>query len=298
MSESMTITRVPGVNVGHFTDSAAQTGLTVLRFPGGAVAGVDVRGAAPGTRETDLLRPENSVQSIHALLLTGGSAFGLDAAAGVMDYLQEMGEGVAVGPLRVPIVPGAVIFDLGTGQPVAPTREQAYHAMQEANDQPVVMGRVGVGTGATVGKLRGMMDASPGGLGSACITLPDGTLVGGLAVVNAFGDVVGEGGQVLAGLRGPSTEEQLLAQGDAEPMIGGNTTLGVVATNARLDKAGCLRLAQMAHDGFARSIHPCHTPYDGDVIFVVSTGNRSSDLLSLGVAAVHVMEQSVRCAVQ
>lgn len=283
------ITDVPGIRVGHWTDSVGLTGCTVVLLPQeGAIASVDVRGAAPGTRETDLLRPENSVDRIHALCLSGGSAFGLAAASGVMDHLAEQGIGLAIGPVTVPIVPAAVVFDLLEGSPVRPGADAGRHACVDAEPgSPCGNGRFGAGTGATVGKLAGPEYAVPGGIGSASTPLRDGGVVGALAVVNAFGNVVAADGSLLAG-----TTRPLVA-----PALGGNTTLVVVATDLSLTKSQAARLATVAHDGLAHAIRPVHTSYDGDTVFAVSTGVAQASTLVLELAAVEVVARAIRRAV-
>lgn len=300
----MSITEVAGVRVGHWTDPVARTGCTVILTPDvGAVAGVDVRGAAPGTRETDLLRPGMLVQRVHAVCLCGGSAFGLAAADGVMRFLRERDVGIAVGSARVPIVPAAVIFDLAHGEPAAPGPEQGYAACLAATSGPPAEGRVGAGTGATVGKLLGPEGSCPGGVGSAAVHLPNGATVGALAVVNAVGDVHGRDGRVLAGARAPDGAfadawRVLLESGSPlPPMPGGNTTIAVVATDAGLDKAQCGKLAERAHDGLALAIRPAHTILDGDAVFALSVGEAEADLISLGVAAVEAMWRAIERAV-
>jgi L-aminopeptidase/D-esterase-like protein len=290
----VSITDVAGVRVGHWSDHQARTGCTVLLLAdAGAVAGVDVRGAAPGTRETDLLRPGNTVERVHAILLTGGSAFGLAAADGVMRWLAERQIGVAVGPAVVPIVPAAVLFDLGAGSSeVRPGPVEGYAACEDAaRAAPCVSGRLGAGTGATVSKLYG--SPLPGGLGTASLKLPDGATVGALAVVNAVGDVFDRTGRAVARPE-PHTLKRLLEEGPPVRLVAGaSTTLGVVATDARLDKAACNRLATVAHDALALAIRPVHTPFDGDTVFAVSTGGRDSDLLSLGAAAVEALRTAI-----
>ncbi len=294
----MALTDVAGVRVGHWSDPLAQTGCTVVLLPpDGAVAGVDVRGAAPGTRETDLLRPGCTVERVHAVLLTGGSAFGLAAADGVMRWLAERRIGVAVGPALVPIVPAAVLFDLGTGSPTAyPGPEQGYSACEDAaRGAGCTSGRHGAGTGATVGKLFGA--PRPGGLGTASVTLPDGSTVGALAVVNAVGDVVDRSGRVVGGAAADSWT-RLLEEGPPKPLVAGaSTTLAVVATDAGLDKTACNRLATVAHDALAMSIRPVHTPFDGDTVFALSTGARESNMLSLCVGAVEALRTAIERAV-
>lgn len=263
---------VPGITVGHADDQNAATGCTVVLCEGGAVGGVDVRGAAPGTRETALLRPENTIERVHAVLLTGGSAFGLNAAAGVMEYLEGRGIGYPVQTGVVPIVPAAVIFDLGIGdQKVRPDAAMGRAACIAATNAAPTEGSVGAGTGATVGKLAGPARATKGGVGTASVQV-DSYTVGALVVVNAVGEVVDEAGQVLAGVRpeahGLSTDGSSITDG---PVPGESTTIGVVATDMPLDKAGATRLAQAAHDGLARAVRPAHTAFDGDTFFALST---------------------------
>jgi L-aminopeptidase/D-esterase-like protein len=292
------ITDVSGVRVGHWSDPVALTGCTVVLLPpDGAVAGVDVRGGAPGTRETDLLKPGRTVERVHALLLSGGSAFGLAAADGVMRWLAEQGIGVAVGRVRVPIVPAAVIFDLERGSATAhPGPDEGYAAcVDAARGSACTSGRFGAGTGATVGKLFG--NPSPGGLGTASLRLPDGVTVGALAVVNGVGDVVDHSGRVISGAAADAWT-RLLEQGPPERLVAGaSTTLAVVATDAALDKTACSRLATIAHDALAMSIRPVHTPYDGDAVFAISTGSRESDLVSVCVGAVEALRVAIERAV-
>jgi len=287
-----TITDVRGVSVGHFTHAQRATGCTVVLCPQGAVAGVDVRGGAPGTRETDLLRPENTVDRVHALLLTGGSAFGLDAAGGVMRWLEQQGHGVAVGAVRVPIVPAAVIFDLWHGDPsIRPDAAAGHAACVAASTSAPAQGSVGVGAGATVGKLFGIERAMAGGIGAASVRV-GGITVGALVVVNATGDVIDpSSGQPIAGARKSAASRQLIhatqavLRGELPERLhsGAATTIGVVATDAVLDKAQCTKLASMAHDGLARSISPVHTPYDGDTMFALATGSASAPSATLGL---------------
>ena len=270
---------VPGVLVGHTTDLIGLTGCTAVLFGGaGAVVGVDVRGSSPGTRETDLLNPIGRVEEAHALLLTGGSAFGLAAASGVVHYLEENGIGYDVRVARIPLVPAAVIFDLAVGDPDArPDAGMGYEAAAAAQSGDFEQGSVGAGTGATVGKVFGITRAMKGGLGSASVTLPGGLVVGALVVVNAFGDVRDPSTGVI--LAGPRYEDGTPADSvehfmEAAPFVrwGENTTLGIVATNARLTKPGATKVAQMAHDGLARVVYPVHTSLDGDTIFAASIG--------------------------
>jgi L-aminopeptidase/D-esterase-like protein len=308
MSNS-TLTAVPGLRVGHWSDLDGGTGCTVMLCPpGGAVAGVDVRGGAPGTRETDLLRPECTVGRVHALLLGGGSAFGLAAADGVMRWLEERGIGYDVGIARVPIVPAAILFDLPVGRPdVRPDAAAGYAACSAAHADPVAQGNVGAGVGASVGKARGLKYATKGGLGSASILRPDGLIVAALAVVNAFGNVYDpRTGQPIAGAR--LTDEQgsfvdfadpvaILAESRDFRFAAANTTLAVVATNGSLTKSGATKVAQMAHDGLARAIRPLHTSIDGDVVFCLSCGERSVSADVAGALAADVLAQAVVNAV-
>jgi L-aminopeptidase/D-esterase-like protein len=295
------ITDVPGIRVGHWTDPVGLTGCTVVLLPeDGAVASVDVRGAAPGTRETDLLQPGRTVERVHAILLCGGSAFGLAAADGVMSYLASQGVGVETPFARVPIVPAAVLYDLGAGSPDArPDAAAGRQACVDAEPgSPCGSGRFGAGTGATVGKLLGPEHEAPGGIGSASILLPGGGVVGAVAAVNAVGDVVAEDGTVLAGAVSSGVEQRLLAEGlPAAPVLGSNTTLVVVATDVALTRAQAHRLAVVAHDGLARSIHPVHTSVDGDAVFTVSTGDREEEQVVLETATVRVVAEAVRRAV-
>jgi L-aminopeptidase/D-esterase-like protein len=294
----VSITEVPGVRVGHWSDPVGRTGCTVVLLPDeGAVGGVDVRGSAPGTRETDLLRPGMLVERVHAICLCGGSAFGLAAADGVMRYLRERRVGFPAGPALVPIVPAAVIFDLGTGSPdVFPGPDAGYAACLDGErGGELAEGAVGAGAGATVAKLLGPEGARPGGVGSAVVRLPSGALVGALAVVNALGDVVGRDGSLLAGA---GAGRRLLEHGLPAPAApGANTTLGVLATDAALDKAGCRKLAELGHDAFALAIRPAHTMFDGDTVFAVSTGRAEADVISLGVAATEAMWRAIERAV-
>jgi L-aminopeptidase/D-esterase-like protein len=298
------ITDVPGIEVGHWTDLAAATGCTVVLCRSGAVGGVDVRGGAPGTRETDLLRPECLVERVHAVLLAGGSAFGLAAADGVMRYLEEQGIGFDTGVAKVPIVPAAVLFDLAIGRAdVRPGPDAGYAACQAATRGPVAEGNVGAGTGATVGKMLGSGLAVKSGLGTASQAI-GGLVVGALVVVNALGDVVDPAtGRILAGARAPTdtgfVDALVIARaGLAQALAGRNTTLGVVATNAALSKAQAHKVAQMAHDGLARTIRPVHTPFDGDAVFALSTGDLPADAGLVGTIAAEVLAEAVLHAVR
>ncbi len=303
-----TITAVPNLLVGHYTDVERATGCTVVLTPQGARAGVDVRGFAPGTRETDALRPEKLVQEVHGVLITGGSAFGLAAADGVMRWLAEHDYGFDTGFGRVPIVPAAVLFDLMIGDPRAyPDADAGYQACEAASDAPVPMGNVGAGTGATVGKILGPRYAMKGGLGSARVKIGGGVTVGALVAVNALGDVVDpRTGEILAGARKPLVggfvNTAQLLQGQLGQtilnVVGGNTTLAVVATDAYLTKTQLTALASMAHDGLARAIRPVHTMLDGDTIFALSTGDRKADPTAVGAAAVEALAEAVVRAVR
>ncbi len=309
-----TLTDVAPLQVGHFTDPRRPTGCTVvLCGPAGAVAGVDVRGAAPGTRETDLLSPLNTVERVHAVMLAGGSAFGLDAAGGVMRWLDERGIGVPVGPARVPIVPAAILFDLWFGDAsIRPDAAAGYAACADASAAPVQRGSVGAGTGASFGKLFGFERATKGGIGSATRVV-DGITVGALVALNAIGDVIDPAtGLVLAGARGDdgrplgisasllSGRTPLSPMRSPDPLHGSATTLVIVATDAVLDKVAANRLATIAHDGLARTIDPVHTPSDGDTVFALATGaaGRSLSLATLGVMAAHAVADAVLDAVR
>ena len=302
------LTDVAGLLVGHFTDSRRPTGCTVVLAEAGAVCGVDVRGGAPGTRETDLLDPVNTVQQVHALVLSGGSAFGLDTATGVMRHLEEKGIGFPVGVGRVPIVPAAILFDLGLGDwKIRPDANAGYAAARAASSAPAAEGCVGVGAGATVGKLGGLGRAMKSGTGSASVRLSNGGVVAALVAVNALGDVVDPAtGRPLAGLRtldGRSlrgTLDALLAgERPGRPLPGENTAIGVVATNVTLSKSEATRVAQMAHDGLAQAIRPVHTPWDGDTLFALSTGAVTVEdaTLLVGSLAAEVVARAVVRAV-
>jgi L-aminopeptidase/D-esterase-like protein len=303
------ITDLAGLSVGHFTDPRRPTGCTVLLCPQGTVAGVDVRGAAPGTRETDLLHPLATIDEVHALLLTGGSAFGLDAATGVMRWLEERGHGVAVGPARVPIVPAAVLFDLWLGDAsIRPGEEAGYAAAQAASSQPSAQGNLGAGAGASVGKLFGIEHAMRGGIGAASLKLGAIT-VGALVAVNAVGDVLAEQGEVLAGARGDDghtrvgiTRSLLAGNGPPrwmQPMQGTATTIGVVGTDAQLSKAEANKLASLAHHGLSRAIDPI-TTHDGDTLFALATGRAGmpGELSAIGALAAECVARAIRNAVR
>ncbi len=302
------ITDVAGLAVGHFTHPARATGCSVLLCPQGAVAGVDVRGGAPGTRETDLLQPENLIERVHAILLTGGSAFGLDAAAGVMRWLEEHGHGLAVGAVRVPIVPAAVLFDLWQGDlSIRPDAAAGYAACVAAHTDKPAQGNVGAGAGATVGKLFGIERAMRGGIGTASIRVGSVT-VAAMVAVNATGDVFDPTeGTLLAGARTSADSRHLLhtvaalVRGEMPQRLqaGMATTIGVIATDAQLDKAQCRKLASMAHDGLARCINPIHTPHDGDTLFALATGvgGQPGNLTLIGTLAAEVTARAVVSAI-
>jgi L-aminopeptidase/D-esterase-like protein len=294
-----TITAVPGIRVGHATDASAATGCTVVLCEEGAVAGVDVRGLAPGTRETDAIRPGRLVREAHGVLLTGGSAFGLDAAGGVMRYLEERGIGFGVGAVRVPIVPAAVIFDLGVGDACRrPDTAMGYAACEASTADPVQMGSLGAGTGATVGKARGCV-GSPGGVGSSLASGPDGLIVGAVVAVNAVGNVVGPDGRVVAGARDAESGRFVdVSTRMSDVGIGANTTIGVVATNAALEPDGAGRVASMAHDGLSRAIRPAHTAYDGDTLFALATGAVDARVDAVGALAAAAVANAIVRAVE
>jgi L-aminopeptidase/D-esterase-like protein len=309
------ITDVPGIKVGHAHNLEARTGCSVVLCKReGAVAGVDVRGAAPGTRETDLLEPGNLVERVHAILLTGGSVFGLDAACGVVRWLEERGVGFDVGVAHVPIVPAAVIFDLAVGDAsVRPCSSMGYDACERASSDAVEEGQVGVGAGAMVGKILGIGMASAGGVATASIKLTSGVTVGAIVVVNSFGDIIDPAnGRILAGARSPkgrgwldtqrAIESAIFTQSDKKskkplpPRAFSaieNTTLAVVATDARLTKAEARKVAVMAHDGMARAIKPIHTMFDGDTIFALSTGKLQSDVTTIGSVAADLIARAI-----
>jgi L-aminopeptidase/D-esterase-like protein len=286
-ASNTTLTAVKGIKVGHFTRRERATGCTVILPPPGTIASVDVRGSAPATRETDLLNPVNDAQVVHAVVLSGGSAFGLDAATGVMRFLEEQGIGYEARGVKIPIVPGASLIDLAFGgnPKIRPDADCGYKAAAATTDQPVTEGNIGAGAGATVGKLGGFAGAMKTGIGTSAITLLNGLIVSAIAAVNAAGDVIDPAtGQVIAGMRTADgsladARKQLRAGNWIQPPSAGeNTTLGLVATNARLTKVEAQKVAQMAHDGYARAISPVHTPGDGDTIFALATGSLDLDV--------------------
>jgi L-aminopeptidase/D-esterase-like protein len=311
------ITDVRGIEVGHAQNDEALTGCTVILCRKGAVAGVDVRGGAPGTRETDLLDPVNLVEKVHAIVLAGGSAFGLDAASGVMKYLEEHKIGFNTGAAKVPIVPSAILFDLNIGQAdVRPDSAMGYSAAAAASSNVPAEGNVGAGTGASVGKMFGMSLATKSGVGTASMNIGGGIIVGALVAVNAWGDVVDpHTSEIIAGLRsgrvGPirvggtnrfADTLAMMKKPVGRGLLGfasrANTVIGVVATNAKLTKSQATKVAQMAQDGIARTMRPAHTMLDGDAIFALSTGGRKTDVTTVGAFAAETMTEAVLRAVR
>jgi len=311
------ITDVKGIRVGYAQNDHALTGCTVILCEAGAVGGVDQRGGAPGTRETDALYPLHLVKKVHAIVLAGGSAFGLDAASGVVRYLEEREIGFDVGVARVPIVPAAILFDLNVGQSdVRPDADMGYRACLNASTHPPLEGNFGAGCGATVGKIFGIKNAMKAGMGSASLEIGAGIVVGALVVVNALGDVIDPAnGQIIAGARLDDTlqsspnprfafadtlrvMQSMVAGSSLGYSTPGNTVIGVVATNAAMNKEQACKMAQMAQDGLARTIRPAHTMLDGDTIFALSTGNRKADINILGAFAAEVFASAVLRAVR
>jgi L-aminopeptidase/D-esterase-like protein len=296
------LTDIPGIRVGHVTEERALTGCTVVLCEQGAIGGVDLRGGATGTRELSPLDPWHIAPRVHGLLLSGGSAFGLDAAGGVMRYLEERGHGFRVGKACVPIVPAAIIFDLSVGDAnLRPDMAMGYEACRRATSEPVAEGSVGVGTGATVGKARGVEYAMKGGVGTASITFPDGLIVAALVVVNCWGDVL-RNGQIIAGARDPhgrfADAMHLLHSGQVSRQVGSlNTTLGIVATNAAFGKVDLTKVAQLAHQGLTRTIAPVYTMFDGDLMFALSMGTQTADLHRVGFTAADMVAEAVVRAV-
>lgn len=314
------LTAVEGIKVGHHTLTERPTGCTVILIDGDGVGGVSQRGGAPGTRETDLLNPLNMVDKVNAVVLSGGSAFGLDAATGTVRWLEEHNIGWPAGPSKVPIVPSAILFDLGLGgnPKVRPTADCGYKAAEAANAGPVAEGTVGAGAGATVGKIGGIAEHTgypagrrlpmKSGIGTASIRLPSGLVVAAIVAVNAVGDIIDpETGKVIAGARNPDgslADARKIVRGGASLdslRPGENTTIGLVATNAKLSKAQASRMALMADDGFARAIYPSHTNGDGDTIFSIATGRWAgeADITLIGALAADTMAHAiVRAATQ
>jgi len=298
------LTAISGLQVGHWTDLNAATGCTVVLCPKGAVAGVDVRGTAPGTRETDLLNPVCMVEKVHAILIGGGSAYGLAAANGVMRWLEQRSYGFDTGVAHVPIVPAAILFDLAIGRAnIRPGTAAGCAACDAAHNGPVQQGNVGAGTGATAGKTLGFAQATKTGLGSASRVVGDDIVISALVAVNAFGDVYDpKKQQIIAGARHPQggfadslkvLEHGVSASNMADVAAISNTTLAVVATNVALTKAEATKMAQMAQDGLARTIRPIHTHFDGDTIFALSYGNKQADINLVGALAAEVLAEAV-----
>ncbi len=304
--EEIPFTSIDGIKVGHAQNFEAATGCTVIICEEGATAGVDVRGGSPGTRETDLLDPQNLVDKIHAVMLSGGSAFGLDAASGAMKYLEEKGIGFDVQITKVPIVCSAVLFDLVVGDyKVRPDLKMGYEACKNATDKECPNGNIGAGTGATVGKFLGMERAMKGGLGSYAVQIGD-LKVGAIVAVNALGDIIDpETGEILAGLLDEDGKkiigtENVMAQQYSEKknIFSGNTTIGVVATNGIFTKSEANKLASMAHNGYARTMRPAHSIFDGDTIFTMATGKVEADINVVGFLAARTMERAVVNAIK
>ncbi len=316
MESKDSITNVPGIRVGHADDPEALTGCTVVLCEGGAICGVDQCGGAPGTRETDLLRPMHLVQKVHAVLLAGGSAYGLDAASGVMRYLEERGIGFDVQVAKVPIVPAAILFDLAVGRAdVRPDADMGYRACENASGERTAVGNAGAGMGATLGGMLGPAGRMKSGIGTASEELGGGAVVGAIVAVNSLGDVVDPGtGEILAGTRptkvgpiklggeGPFADGMKVMKSMAGKTLlrfasKGNTVIGVVATNAELTKEDANKVAQMAQDGLARAIRPAHTMLDGDTLFALSTGGKAVDVNIVGAYAAEVVTRAIVGAV-
>jgi L-aminopeptidase/D-esterase-like protein len=310
------ITDVPGILVGHAQNDEALTGCTIILCEKGAVGGVDQRGGAPGTREVDALHPMHLVNKVHGVMLAGGSAFGLDAASGAMRYLEEKGVGFDTRVAKVPIVPSAILFDLGIGKSdVRPDAAMGYQACLNVSSEPPIEGNVGAGTGATVGKIFGPAQCMKSGIGTASLEIGAGVIVGAIVAVNAFGDVIDPAnGQIIAGARsrdvGPlhigapgyfADTLQVMKSLIGRTVLGfgsrSNTVIGVVATNARLNKEEVNKVAQMAHDGLARTIRPAHTMVDGDTIFALATGEHPGDVNIVGAYGAEVFAQAILRAV-
>ena len=295
------LTDIPGIRVGHVSDFEGITGCTVILAEGGAVTGVDIRGSATGSQELDVLSPLHITPHIHGICLAGGSAFGLEAASGVRNYLEANGIGFPFGGARVPIVPAAILFDLGIGKAnVRPTKEMGYAAAKAATTEAVAEGSVGAGTGATVGKLRGMSQAMKSGIGSFTVKVGPKVLVSALVAVNAFGDVIDpKTTKVIAGARKSQESRDFIDStaairtGARLETVAGNTILGVVATNARLTKAQATTLAGLAQHGMVRTVSPVHTIVDGDLVFAMSVGSETTDFISLGVAAADALSEAI-----
>lgn len=313
----ITPTSIKGIRVGHAHDEEALTGCTVILCEQGVVGGVDQRGGAPGTRETDALHPVHLVEVVHAVVLAGGSAFGLDAASGVVRYLEERGVGFDTGVVKVPIVPAAILFDLNIGNPhIRPNADMGYQACLNASTAEPAEGNVGAGIGATVGKILGIGQAMKGGIGCAGMHLGGGVLVSAIVAVNAFGDIVDpKSGEIIAGARSLQKGPLKIGKGDyfantlevMKSLVGrtvlsfasrGHTVIGCVITNARLSKDKITKVAQMAQDGIARSVRPAHTMLDGDTIFALATGEKKADVNIVGAFAAEVVAQAILQAIR
>ena len=306
------LTSIAGIRVGHYEDDHALTGCTVILCDQGAVGGVDQRGGAPGTRQTDAMYPMHLVEQVNAVVLAGGSAFGLDAASGVVQYLEEQEIGFDVRVARVPIVPAAILFDLNIGRAdIRPTAQFGYQACLKAAREPPAEGNVGAGCGATVGKILGIEQAMKAGIGSACYQIGKDLKVGALVAVNAFGDIIDpQTGQIIAGARLPAapperrfadTLEVMRSMASAKTLRFGppqDTVIGVVITNARLNKEETNKVAQMAQDGLARAVRPAHTMLDGDTLFALSTGEHAADVNAIGAFAAEAVTQAILNAVK
>ena len=304
-NKKRSITDVENILVGQVSDSKALTGCTVILCEEGAVCGVDQRGGAPGTRETDLLRPMHMVEKVHAIVLAGGSAFGLDAASGVMRFLEENKYGFDTGFAKVPIVPSAILYDLGLGDAhIRPDAEMGYQACKNASSKCPESGNAGAGTGATVGKILGMTQAMKSGIGTAATELNQGLLVGAIVAVNAFGDIYDPAlNKIIAGSADhfANTQEMMRSMiGKAALQIASksNTVIGVVATNAQLSKEEINKVAQMAQDGLARGIRPAHTMFDGDTLFALSTGKKKCDVNTVGAFAADMVAEAILEAIK
>ncbi len=305
-----TLTDVAGIRVGHVTHLVGATGCTVIICPDGTVGGVDQRGGAPGTRETDLLRPLHLVNTVNAVVLSGGSAYGLATADGVMRWLEEHNIGYRSGTgFLVPIVPAAILMDLGIGElGIRPVAAMGYAACEAASEGAVAQGCVGAGTGCRLGAMRGNEFATKGGIGSASVELSDGLVVAALCAVNCVGDVLDERGEIMAGLRQPPDGNTFSGMLNAlktiahmeilPPRSDSNTIIGVVATNAKLNKEQVNKVAQMAHDGIAQAVRPAHTMWDGDTLFALATGEKTANVTAIGAYAAEVVAQAIRNGVR
>ncbi len=300
-----TLTAIKGIRVGHAQNIEALTGCTVILCPPHTVGGVDQRGGAPATRETDLLRPMHIVQHVNAILLTGGSVFGLSAADGVVRYLKEKNIGYSTPDGPVPIVPTAALYDLNIGKPgIHPDAAMGYAACIAASDAPLIGGAIGAGTGAKVGNLMGPAFATRTGIGTAALDLGNGLIIAALIAVNAVGDIVNARGEIIAGLRAAPDSKEFVGTLNMLKMIGNasipggtNTIIGVVVTNAKLDKDGANKLAQMAHDGIAQAVRPAHTIHDGDTLFALATGEIQVDAFIVSVFAAEAVAEAIQNAV-